>query len=359
MKTALYYPLVDPNNDALLLNALLYWDELLTIVPESLRDPYQRPLTQELQKLGVLKSEIINSNSEYVEEAGNDILSFLDKEELGDLLIENGRADDFLYLEKLSPQLANTLEYSRMYPDKLPAYIRHSMNSMGNDSIRVEKNFAKIYMALLAKKIALCNGYTTLTDSSVLYGLPANSSYDQLSRTRNLRHYDRFESRINNYDNAIQGMKITATMDMFKLTTDIKPEKILKFKEKYTSELCQFRKAIELIKPNIAEEMKPSAVLSQIEDRVRNEVIPAVSNLKKACEGNGFMLLPNTMSVATTMAIPAVGFFNLGNMTKPEALGVSMAVYLATSLIKMRKERADSIRTNSYSYLFHIEQELN
>ena len=52
---ALYYPSIDIPNENWLKTAILYWDEINTIVPSSIDNPYQEQVTQFLSNEGVIR----------------------------------------------------------------------------------------------------------------------------------------------------------------------------------------------------------------------------------------------------------------------------------------------------------------
>src|SRR5690554_6211974 len=63
---ALYYPTIDIENENWLKTAVLFVDEISTIVPESIKDPYQNNSTLYLSDIGFLKPIIINPDSPIV-----------------------------------------------------------------------------------------------------------------------------------------------------------------------------------------------------------------------------------------------------------------------------------------------------
>lgn len=359
MKKALYYPFIEPKDKKLLLNSLLYWDQISTIVPESMETPFESSMTKELETLKILTAERINSDSIYVEEAGYDILSMLEENKLGELIVENGKDSELIYLEKLSPDLARIIEYSPMYPEKMPSYIRGCLKSGNKTTVAVEKNFSSLYMSLLAKKISLHNHMTPFTDTSTWFNLPFEHRTNSERTNRRCFEFERYSGRSLNYKNSVEGMAVTATLEMFKINENVKPEKLLVFKEKYQSELLRFRTSIESITPPDNNDISAKSLVNFTDEHIKGKIIPAISDLKKALSGSAMSLLPNTLSIATTLAVPTAGYFSLTNLSKPEALGISLAVYLVTSLFKMRKDRFDKLNSNSYSYLFHINQELS
>lgn len=360
MKTAIYYPLVDPKNDSLLINSLLYWDEIATIVPDNIQNPYKNPLTAELEILGVLRPEKVNPNSDVVEDVGNEIMDFLESEKATDLLCENGNPSELMYLEKFSPELAHTIRNERMYPGKMSAYVRHRFANENDDgTISVDRKFAQLYMALLAKKIAQSSGYYPITENSNLFNISSSSSSENRIR-RNHRERRRWEEEFDTFRYAswYKAMSVNVAIKLLELPEDIKPEKVLQFKEKYRDELFAFRDAMESIKPDHDENMTPAGLINHIESRMQEKILPTLSNLKKSCNGFGMSLVPNTLSTSVTMTVPVAGFFSLSHFSTMESLGLTLAAFLTTSLIRINSDRNSAIKNNPYAYLFHAQNHL-
>lgn len=74
---ALYYPTIDIQNTDWLKTAILFWDSISTIVPESLRNPYKVRDTQYLSDIGFLRPLYVNSDDKSVIGIEKDILEAL------------------------------------------------------------------------------------------------------------------------------------------------------------------------------------------------------------------------------------------------------------------------------------------
>jgi len=68
---ALYYPSIEIKDEQWLKTSLLYWDELRTIVPESIENPYTTNSTQFLFNEGILRP--IRVRSDMGEKEGSDL----------------------------------------------------------------------------------------------------------------------------------------------------------------------------------------------------------------------------------------------------------------------------------------------
>ena len=77
MTQALYYPWIDVCDEAWLKTALLYWDSVRTIVPESIDTPYSTNTGRALEDAAFLTPLRVHSGMEEIEELAEDVLKYL------------------------------------------------------------------------------------------------------------------------------------------------------------------------------------------------------------------------------------------------------------------------------------------
>ena len=112
---ALYYPTIDILNEEWLKTAVLFWDEICTIVPESISNPYRENTTQYLYDEGLLTPISINPDSRIVEEISADAVNYLNTNEGFQCLTRNN-------------------QHSVIHRDKLPRDIRDRKSTRLNSS---------------------------------------------------------------------------------------------------------------------------------------------------------------------------------------------------------------------------------
>ena len=66
---ALYHPWIEPTDASMLRTAALFWDRLLTIVPEAIEEPYQNAVAKEAAELGFLQPRRVTSEQPEVQKA--------------------------------------------------------------------------------------------------------------------------------------------------------------------------------------------------------------------------------------------------------------------------------------------------
>ena len=158
MSQALYYPWIDVRDEAWLKTALLYWDSVRTIVPESIDAPYSTDTGRNLQDAGFLVPLRVHSGMEEIEDLSADVLTYLGSVEGAELLISGsgGHRRD-IHVEKLPYELGRLAD---IHPEKFPYEIRHLLRDLaspsgrGQDWLRVDEKFANFYMTLLASRLS-------------------------------------------------------------------------------------------------------------------------------------------------------------------------------------------------------------
>lgn len=78
---ALYYPTIDIRNWDWAKSAALFWDNIQTIVPESMQNPYQGPVNQVLASEGLLTPHFVNPDYHIVRDLASEVTKFLETNE--------------------------------------------------------------------------------------------------------------------------------------------------------------------------------------------------------------------------------------------------------------------------------------
>jgi len=185
---ALYYPHIEPPNEAWLKTAILYWDEVKTIVPASMPEPYTGSTSQQLFHAGVLSPLHVHPRLGSVERLAEKVFEYLGSTEADGVLIEGGlRQSDLVHPEKL-PELR---ELVLMHPEKLSSAIEHRLEGLihGQEGewVRVNRPFARFYMTMLAAELADSQGIALLTDLPASDRLAVNVRLDGKLGIPNLR----------------------------------------------------------------------------------------------------------------------------------------------------------------------------
>jgi hypothetical protein len=174
---SLYYPWIEVQDEIWLKNAILYWDTIQTIVPESITDPYTGKTAKEFYEAEALvplqvNPELVGS----IDGLMDDAMKYLETSEgMNVLLGDEIHRGEKIHFEKLSYELANQLDRD-IHFDKLPYRIgSYLCNGHRNENnwLSVDARFASFYMTLLA---------TRLADQKHLGLLSDRRTIEQLSR---------------------------------------------------------------------------------------------------------------------------------------------------------------------------------
>lgn len=356
---ALFYPTIDIVNEDWLKSAVLFWDEINTVVPESIKNPYQQNTTQYLSDEGILQPIRVNPDFEFIEELTTDTINYLNTSE-GFQLLTQARGNSFIHREKM-PRDVNRL--FDIHQDKLPYFIQHELQkdlTNNNGWITVDTNFAMFYMTLLANKICEQKGIALLSDNSLISNLTDKVRLDnQIAISdRDFLHHRR-ESRTHNKERIYlaQGMLTNLIIDGIKISNTSSLEDIVKFKKKHADELGLFRTNITKLTQNISKEKTHEAMRQQVEDIYKDEFLPSYNNFKKALSGSGIKWVSDNFMKVSVISTSATALpMALLGLALPQALIAGAGVSLITSLISYNEDKKEKLRTNPYSYLLAVDK---
>ena len=161
--SALYFPHIDIHDPAWLRSTLLFWDDIQTIVPSAIGNPYRNADTDICFKEGVLKPLHCDLHPEIIGELGRKVANLGNRRNhieraiqridpaisdsirnLGSVAyeIEDAFMEVGLHPEKMSPEaryLALRFGMSRLHRDKIPPHLRRMLRDFGMGRIHPEK----------------------------------------------------------------------------------------------------------------------------------------------------------------------------------------------------------------------------
>lgn len=353
---ALFYPTIDIRNEDWLKNAVLFWDEINTIVPSSITNPYQENTTQYLSDEGILKPMPVSPDIDFIEELTSDTLNYLNTNEGFQLLTQRRGRNSIIHRDKLPRDISRLFD---IHPEKLPYEIQHHLRRSMTDEgwFRVDSNFAIFYMTLLANKICEQKAIALLTDNSLTSNLSdlvrldnqiaiKGRDYDFYNHHRNERHLQLAQGLLTNL--IIQGIKVSKTSSL---------EDVVNFKKRHRDELGLFRTNISKLTRDIPKNTSIEAFKQQIEDVYNDEFLPAYNNFKKSLDGAGvkwtadnFMKVSFFSTSATAIPMTLLG------LSLPQALLAGAGVSVISSLVSYNVDKKDRLRNNPYSYLLAIDK---
>lgn len=351
---ALCYPWIDIKNESWLKNAMLYWEEIQTIVPSSIEQPYSTQTAKQFYDEGILKPFHVKSNMNFINDLTEDVLKYLKSPKGTESLMSKEISDvRGLNSHKLSEELSQEIkELVNIHSDKLPSNIRRQIDMIHNDWILVPSRFADFYMTLLATKISDKFGTELLTNNVADDKLATAARLDANTSIERIRN-----NRIVSRSSLAQGTLANLAIERINVDPNTSVEKILEFRANNSYELGHFRKKVEELTKTISIDQPINALHQQVEDIYINEVDPAVNSLKEELTDSRIKWsIDNYLNVKffcrNSISIPLA----LLGLSVPHALLAGAAASLTVTEILYSREKGRILRENPFSYILAAER---
>ncbi|WP_417561147.1 DUF6236 family protein [Marinomonas sp.] len=396
----LYYPWIDIHDDSWVKTAILYWDEINTIVPFSMQSPYQSQVATILEQERILRPFEVTPSSREVIEASDIAIQYLSTPE-GMRILTSGDEYSRVHPSKLSYQLQRSLGlgHNRVHSSKMSHHLMDTIGSARVDDdgfLSLDGKFSAYYMSALANRIAKRNNLSTVADSQIYNQFNTKLSIDGYSPNRNKTFikcprcrevFDRFtQESIKNTgecpacgedifyffpeserrfqqsfraepQHLVDGMLAELAIESIYIPSSVPIDKLLKFRADHTDELAAFRGALQDITHSVLECGEVDdirALRQQVKVAYTDKVKPEIKGLKSQLKGAkvNYVLSDFTISgmasvLGTTLAS------DLSTTAILAGAGVSIGI---RSLMYMQERR--NIRTNPYSYVLSMESKL-
>jgi len=357
---ALFYPTIEINDENWLKSNLLFWDEIKTIVPESINTPYNNETTAILSERKILKPEIVNPDHHIVRELSENILEFLNTEEGVQLLTSSNNFSRIhndkmaqIHNEKFGYKIERLL---RMHPSKMSHELKYMLeDEMVDGWLYVNSAFASYYMTMLANKICEESGLRLLTDNPLCSNLSNKVKLGIKGLNRENRHYR--AEKIN--QQLAQGIFTNLAIERIDFHPSTNVIDILSFKEDHKDALGLFRTNVKKLLKDISPDNSINALREEVESIYNDEFLPSFNNLKKELDSSNLKWTCDNFA--------KVGFFSVSStsipmyllgLTVPQALLAGAGVSIVTSLISYNIDKRKKLRENPYNYLLEIERTL-
>lgn len=397
--SALYFPHIDIKDPEWLRSAILFWDDIQTIVPSAIDCPYRSEDTQICQKEGYLKPLVCNLHQDAIEELGNKIIRLatdrydFDRSirdlhqdnparnslaasdryrfELEDVFHEVG-----MYPEKMSPEamqlairfglarmhggkmqpelrrMLRDLEFSRINNEKFSYFLRDMFGGRFEDEdgewVLVDSRFAGAYMAALAARLAKQLDISPLTYSEPSHGLSFRFMFDDI---------------IENSPRNATGALVSVVMRGLRVDSSVPVEKLIRFRRKRKDQYFEMSQKLKdfgdaLTKFEHDDRSDPSGALKEQASALYNrEIEPKLRALKRELDGQSIQTAWEGAYRALTISVPSAGalaYFT--GLAGPALLGAGATLAVADigvrSYLSGQKVRA----SNPFSYLHDAKQ---
>ncbi len=370
---ALFYPWIDIKDEQWLKTSLLYWDELRTIVPESINTPYKTNTTEYLHDEGILRPLRVQSNMDEIEDLSEDVLTYLSTNEGARLVASNGYRQTYIHEEKLPYRFEQLAD---IHPEKLPHRIREELEHLIKDSSRdgewlaVDSGFADFYMTLLATKLSTRIGATLATDDSMAndlavaihldapLGQKVNGIFRQSRRGsfRHHREYDAYGERRHRPSCITEGLLANLALSKINISDETPIEDLINFKNKYSDEFGRFHKAVNDLCNGLESDLPVEALQEKVSTIYRNEVEPSVSNLKAALDGKRIKWKTEGLMKLAFMSAGSSSVLAIAGLATPVALLAGAGISLTAMGVLHNIEKREAIRSDPFAYLLSAQK---
>lgn len=361
---ALYYPTIDIEDTSWLKTAILFWDSISTIVPESLTHPYKQPDTQYLADIGFLKPRYVNSNDQSVVGIEEDILDLLYSPEFKQVISSpQAHRYDGIWSDKISYKVRRDLRafsesgiYSEKMSCRIRKEIRHFSPHLDKQKIYyLDREFAYIYMIALANKLCEDHSLGMITNDAPCFSI-GNTA--RLGNHTTIRPEDRFRSRRPRDHQLEQGLLLNLIISGLSISPDTTLADIISFKNHHRDELGRFRTQLTKLTENLKGDKPIDVMQQEISDLYSNEFMPAFNDFKAALASSRIRWFTETFLKVSFLSASTTGVpMALLGMPVEQAIFVGMGVSVIASAASYSIDKKDFLRQNPYSYLLSINRE--
>ena len=398
--TTLYYPWIDIHNDSWVKTAILYWDNINTIVPHGLTSPYNSEVATILEQENILRPFRVAPSSREVTEASDIAMQYFSTPEGMKILTSN---DEYsrMHPSKLSYQLKQTLGLDRgqVHSNKMSHKLMEVIGSArvdDNGFVDVNSKFSAYYMSALANRVAKHNNLSTVADSQIynqfntkltIDGYTPNNDRTYIKCPNCQEVFDKFTQETikntgecpscrsniyyflnNEHDrfrpyraeprHLVDGMLAELVIESIYIPNSVPIDKILKFRSDYSEELSSFRGALREITQSVLNNGEVDdirALKQQVSVAYKDGVKPKIKSLKSQLKGAkvNYILSDFTISGMASILGTTLASSGIGTTALLAGAGVSIGI---RSLMYMQEQ--ENLRSNPYSYVLSMERKL-
>jgi hypothetical protein len=392
---ALYYPHIDISNGGWLRSAILFWDEIQTIAPTSIQDPYSTRDTKICEEEGYLRPLRCDLHPEILDDIGQRVLKFLEEKDWKRKIVREGYRTSpdrraLLHADKLGQSMKWRLgELVGVHPDKMSPAVRsfllhpsslslissgkisdntisiirdmemfgvHSgemsreMRRMaerltadeGDEWVIVDSRFAEIYMSTLAAILSKEIQLSALTDEVPSSGVNLRSLVDDVAASG---------------DAAARGAIVSIVMKGLKVDPDASLKKLIAFRKARKDQLLELSGLFDELKSKI----ERSSSSKELEDGAKrlfeNKIQPGLQKLKNELHAQSIQSVWEGLQRGFTVsAAGGSALAYLTGYTGPLLLGAAAFITLSDVGVKSYLARSKARAASPYTYLFDVER---
>lgn len=364
---ALYYPTIDIRNDRWLKSAVLFWDKIETIVPQSkMERPYENSTARVLYENDFLIPHIVNPFSEDVVELEDDVRRYVDTKEGKKLLCHRWynvsraqmRGDGFYDRQRARDAFLNDWRKRNrekfgdffIHIEKLPHFLQDELQVYADENgfVASTPEFLEYYMTLLANNICRRHNLSLLTDRMIVNNLSNKILKDKAG----------IEVPVKTDPQNLQCILYRIIIDNILINPTTPIVKIVEFKNRYRDELSRFRQEVSRLTIIDSNLTTLDAVTDQVREIYENSVVPSVNDLKRALDGASIKwILDNAYSYMVSSLAPAT--LNLAGLPLSRSIPVSAGLAVGYTALGAWQAKKDIMRNSPYSYLIRANRKFS
>lgn len=396
--SALYYPYIDIPDSKWLRSAILFWDELKTIVPETIKDPYKKEDTEILWKEGFLAPLRCDFHPDLLNTLGKRVMSLMDIGGPGERIYNRGLNEDpnrnaLIHAEKMGMKIRRQFDQARIYPEKLSPELReflmrggmawvHSeklsselrdiieevqyfdvhqrkfspqlrrmmrqserLMDDGGEWLLVDSRFARVYMSALAAILAKETDLAALTNEESHMGINIHTILEDV------KPYEQTDKK---------GALVSFVMETICVDPETSVEKILSFKRSRRNQVAELSSQFDEISAKIPECENSDEMKEKIQYAYVTKIRPKLDSLKKELHDNHIQSIWDGFQRAVTISIPSGGIISqLSSMNGTTLLAAGAAIAVADVSIKTHLSCRKARRASPYTYLLDLERKFS
>lgn len=368
---------------------MLFWDEIQTIVPTAIDEPYQEPDTKLCAEEGYLSPLRCDLHEEVLSDLGSRVIrlmaepdwtysarrnlsgpmdhALMHADKLGHemmcriedavgmhpekmppelrALLVGPLGLQMLSGRKVHPRLRHMLEdfYDhRIHPEKLSLNLRSLFDRYGDgDWLLVDRRFAEIYMSALAALLAKEVNVSPLTNEEPSSGVNLRCLGDDISSSS---------------PNAARGALVSVVMEGLRIDPEASIPKILKFRRKREDQLAELSGKFDELKKSIETSAEGPDIEANARRVFENSIRPALRKLKNELKRDTIQSSWSGFQTASTFsAVPSTALWATG-FEAPVVLGVGAFITAAGVGIKSYLAHSKVRSSSPYTYLLDVER---
>lgn len=351
-ENALYYPTIDIKDEAWLKSAVLLWDTISTIVPNSEADPYKNDWSRAFAGADVLVPYKVSPTSVDFRGLENEVKAYLDSPE-GKRSFKPGvgkRSDYRQTIDIIRDFQINELLW-RDYGD-----FKISVEKFGTGLQDVIRDYVTDDSYVITSP-AFMNFYMTSLANSICQGDDSKALLTDLPYTNDLTNVMMKHSPNQRMgeDMLAQGLMYKYIIQGFKIDPETPVDKLIKFRKDYKDERNEFKYEIaNLIQANKIEGLPASEVINQIGRIYRMKVLPTYNKLQRALNGVNIEYIMGSGTSISLAGIAACDPSGVGAFASGWKALKDICVSVYRKRVKYNKDKEKILSDSPYSYLYRI-----